>query len=398
MMKYRLILCGLLLAVFVLAAPAAAQEANLLDSCVQTYDPQADYFPDKVTVQVAEGFSVEYFGSYKQVTVHTPWMGAEEPLTYTLVQCGTPVPTDVESDGVIEVPVQRVVSMSTSFLPALTDQGLLDKIAAIDTVLYTGNPAVIDAVTAGTIAEIGGGGSGQEINVERLIDLQPGLVLIQRFSADDTGFAVLEQAGLPVVVNSDFMDTSPLGVAEWGKFISLFFNTEATANDLFERTLSHYDELKALAASVDQRPTVFAGTPYDGTWYMPGGRSYLAQLLADAGADYLWADDETTGSLFLDFETVFDRAAEADYWVNVNQFWGSLQDAAAEDDRYTGFAAFQNGQVYSNNARLNANGGSDYFESGYANPDVILADLVAIFHPDLLPDYTLYFYQQVPSG
>lgn len=393
MMTFRtlfLIVCLLLL-----TAPAAAQTGNLRDSCVETYDAQADYFPDKATVQVAEGFRVEYFGNYKQVTVNTPWMGADKPLTYTLVQCGTPAP-DVPSDGVIEVPVRRAVSMSTSFLPPLTTQGLLDKLVAVDTVLYTVNPAVIEGVSSGAIAEIGGGGSGQDIAIERLIDLQPDLILTQRFSADDTGVAVLEQAGLPVVVNSDFMDTSPLGVAEWGKFISLFFNTEAEANAAFDHVQGHYNDLKAQVAGVTVHPTVFAGTPYDGTWYMPGGRSYLAQLLADAGADYLWADDASTGSLFLDFESVYDRAVGADYWVNVNQFWGSLKDAEAEDSRYTGFAAFQDGQVYSNNARVNANGGSDYYESGYASPDVILADLVAIFHPDLLPDYTLYYYQAVP--
>ncbi len=394
-MKFWIILFTALL--LTLAVPAAAQDGNLQESCVTTYDPQADYFPDKVTVQAAEGFIVEYFGNYKQVTVQIPWMGAEKPLVYTLVQCGTPAP-DVPSDGVIEVPARRAVAMSTSFLPAFTDQELMDVLVAVDTVLYTRNPAVITGVAAGTIAEVGGGYSGQEVNVERLIDLQPDLVLTQRFSADDTDFAVLQQAGLPMVVASDFMDTSPLGVAEWGKFISLFFNTEAAANARFEATQTHYAEIKALTAGATARPTVFAGTPYDGTWYMPGGRSYLAQLLADAGADYLWADDTSTGSLFLDVETVFDRASAADYWMNVNQFWGSLKDAEAEDSRYTGFAAFQNGQVYSNNARLNENGGSDYYESGYANPDVILADLVAILHPDLLPDYTLFYYQQIPAS
>jgi iron complex transport system substrate-binding protein len=364
--------------------------------CVSTYDAGLDYFPAEVTAQVAEGFSVEYFNHYKVVTVQTPWPEAEAPLTYLLVQCGTPVPEGyADVAAVIEVPVQRVISMSTSFLPHLDAQGLLDRLVAVDTVLYTSNPAVQTAVEDGTVLQIGGGGSGQAVNVEQVIDLEPDLILTQRYYAGDTDYPALQEAGLPTVLNADFLDTSPLGVAEWGKFLSLFFNTEALAETQFAEVKGRYDALRQQTESLESRPTVFAGTPYDGTWYMPGGRSYLAQLLADAGADYLWADDPSTGSLFLDFETVFDRAAEADFWVNVNPYWASLADAEAEEPRYAGFAAFQNDQVYSNNARLNANGGSDYFETGYANPDLILADLVRIFHPDVLPDHELYFYKRI---
>lgn len=386
----------LLIVVLILAlgfTPALA--ASNPTECVSAYDANLDYFPAKVTAQVAEGFSVEYFNHYKVVTVQTPWPEAEAPLTYLLVQCGTPVPDDVAADAVIEVPVQRVISMSTSFLPHLDAQGVLDRIAAIDTVLYTSNPAVQTAVEDGSVLQIGGGGSGQAVNVEQVIDLEPDLILTQRFFAGDADYPALQEAGLPTVLNADFLDTSPLGVAEWGKFLSLFFNTEALAETQFAEVKGRYDALQQQTESLTGRPTVFAGTPYDGTWYMPGGRSYLAQLLADAGADYLWADDESMGSLFLDFETVFDRAAEADFWVNVNPYWASLADAEAEEPRYAGFAAFQNDQVYSNNARLNANGGSDYFETGYANPDLILADLVRIFHPDVLPDHELYFYKRI---
>jgi iron complex transport system substrate-binding protein len=376
--------------------PASAQEANLLDGCVTAYDPLIDYFPEKVTVEAASGFSVEYYNHYKQVTVNTPWPGAEQALQYVLVQCGTPAPKDLGAAAVIEVPVTSIVSMSTSFLPHLTTQGLLDKLVGVDTALYTSNPDVVQRVQDGDAIEIGGGGSGQQVNVEALIELEPALIMTQRFYAEETDYPLMQEAGLPVVINADFIDTSPLGVAEWGKFISLFFNTEGLAQESYTAVQSRYDTLRELAASSDEAPTVFANTPYDGTWFMPGGQSYLAQLLRDAEANYLWSDDESTASLFLDFETVFDTAVDADYWVNVNQFWSSLQDAEAEDQRYTGFAAYQNGNVYTNNARTNGNGSSDYYESGYANPDVILADLVKIFHPDLLPEHELYYYRRVP--
>lgn len=397
-MKSRIVVSLLLMLVIGFAIPVHAQEAvNLQDACAETYDAAVDYFPEKVTVDEAQGFSVEYFNNYKVVTLNTPWSDATEPLQYVLVQCGTPAPSDLPDAKVIEVPVPSIVSMSTSILPALDAQGLLDKLVAVDTALYTTNQAVVDGVADGSILEIGGGGTGTEVNVEQLIDLEPGLVMTQRFSSADTSYPTLEEAGLPVVINADFLDTTPLGVAEWGKFISLFFNTEGTAQELFEGVQTRYNDLKALVADVETRPTVFAGTPYEGTWYMPGGRSYLAQVLADSGAAYYWADDTSTGSLPLDFETVFDTVVDADFWVNVI-FWNTLDDAKAADERFTQFKAYQDGNIFSNNARANANGGSDYYESGYANPDVILADLIAIFHPDLLTDHELYYYKQLEPG
>src|SRR5262249_21380263 len=147
-----------------------------------------------------------------------------------------------------------------------------------------------------------------------------------------------------------------------------------------------------------KRPTVFANTPYQGTWFMPGGKSYLAQFFADAGADYLWKDDPSTGSVSLSFESVFDKAADADFWVNAGFFWTQKADALADDSRCEHVAAFNSGQVYTNNGHVNANGGSDCFESGVADPDRILADLVKIFHPDLLPDHELYYYRQLPEA
>jgi iron complex transport system substrate-binding protein len=164
------------------------------------------------------------------------------------------------------------------------------------------------------------------------------------------------------------MENLPLGRAEWIKFIALFFNREADATAIFDGIVDEYTALTELAAGAETRPTVFTDSAYEGTWYMAGGDSYTAHLLADAGADYIYKDDESTASLYLDFETVLDDAAGADFWVNANGFWFSPEDALASDERYAEFAAFQNQQVYLNNQRMNAFGGIDYYESGVASP------------------------------
>jgi iron complex transport system substrate-binding protein len=266
-------------------------------------------------------------------------------------------------------------------------------LVGVDSITYTNTQAVIDKYDAGNLAAVSP--NFGELNTELLIDLQPGLIMAQRFDDTDTVYPALQAAGLPVVLNADFLDTTPLGQAEWGKYISLFFNTEARAQEAFDGVATRYNDLAKLAATAEEQPTVFANTPYQGSWFMPGGESYLAQFFADAGAAYIWADDTSTGSIPLDFETVFDKASDADFWVNAGFFWQKKADALAEDDRFDQFAAFNNGNVYTNNGHVNANGGSDYFETGVANPDLILADLVKIFHPDLLPDHQLYFYRQL---
>jgi iron complex transport system substrate-binding protein len=391
----------LLLIVFALFAtvgvmlPVAAQAptANLTSECVKTYDEKTDYFPEKVTVDAASDFTVDYYNNYKVVRVPTPWQGAKAPLVYVLVQCGTTAPVVKDATAIINIPVKSVVSLSTSFLPHLTSQNVLDKVAAVDTAAYTSNEAIVNGVKDGKIAEVGGGGGGTDINVEKLIDLKPELILSQRFSDDDKSYPAMQQAHLPVVIDADFLDATPLGVAEWGKFISVFFNTEAIAQKTFSDVNDRYEKVATLAKSATTQPTVFVNTPYSGTWYMAGGKSYVATLIRDAGGKYLWADDTTTGSISLSLEEVLDKAVDADFWVNV--FPTTQKDVLSQDERLNQFAAFKNGQIYTNNARMNANGGSDYYEGGYANPDVILSDLVKIFHPDLLPDYKLYFYAQL---
>jgi iron complex transport system substrate-binding protein len=289
------------------------------------------------------------------------------------------------------VPVQQIATMSTSYLPFLDMYGLLDRLVAVDDVTYVNNPAVLAMAEAGTLVQIG---YGAGVNVEQILDLAPDLVMTYGSGSPEyDAHPVLLNAGLKVAVNAEWLETSPLGRAEWGKFIALFFNKEATAESTFADTVARYEDLKAKAAAAE-KPTVLTDSEYQGSWYVAGGRSFTAQLLADAGAAYLWADDESTGSIPVAFEAVFDKAAAADFWLNVG-FVNSLEEMKAADERYTDFAAFQKGNVWNNNKRQNANGGNDYYESAVAQPDAVLADLIAIFHPELMPEHAFVYYQRL---
>lgn len=374
-------------------AEAAAPTANLTDSCVTDYAEGVDYFPDKVAVESAASFSVEYHDSYKVVTTLTPWPGAEETFQYVLVQCGTPAPEGYDDATVMEVPVDTAVAMSTSYITHMEDLGLLDHLIGLDSFLYVSNPTVREMIDAGDLTEIAPTG---EINVEAALDLDPGMIMT--FSSGmpeyDTHPALIA-AGLPVVMNGDWTETEPLARAEWVKFMALFFNAEGRANELYSNVVEEYTAAAELAANAGNNPTVVSDAPYEGTWYVPAGEAYTSRLIADAGGDYVFADNEESGTLYLDFETVYDQGLDADVWVNL---WGfdSLSDLLAADERFGDFNAFQQGNVYGNDAR-GTEFGSEIWETGVARPQLVLLDLIKIFHPDLLPDHELYYYRQLPE-
>lgn len=376
---------------FLLAVPVLGQDAvlemNLTDECVSEFDDTVDYFPEKVEVDYAEGFSVEYFNNYKVVTI-VPWVGAEETRTYILVQCGTDAPDNIEADAVVTVPVERMVTLSTTILPHLESQDLLDNLVGVDTLAFTSTDAVLER--SEDIAEVGSGFSG--FNVELMLDIEPDVIMGQQFFGGDTAFDPVTETGLTVVLNSDFADTSPLAAAEWGKYISLFFNTEALANETFETVESEYNALVELTADVEARPTVIAATPFQGAWFMPAGDSTVAEFIEDAGGDFLFSDLDGT-SVQLSLEEVLEQGSEADYWVNLNQTWLTLDEMLADDERYAEFAALDAGNVWNNNLQQNEMGGNAYFESGFVNPHLVLADLIAILHPDLLPEHEFVYYR-----
>ncbi|MEB3314427.1 MAG: ABC transporter substrate-binding protein [Cyanobacteriota bacterium] len=377
---------------FTLAPPAPpARRVAAEADCPAVYDPTQDYFPDKVEPAYATGFAVEYHRHYKVVTVNSPWKGADTALTYLLVQCGTPVPQGFESAQVIRVPAQRVVALSTTHLPHLDVLGQVDTLVGVDQFATVNTASVRQKIDQGHLQEFT---SGRTVNLERLLAAEPDLVLTFAMGNGDTDrHDRLIQAGVPMAIVAEYLESSPLGRAEWLKFTALFFNQEARAEQVFSPIAQDYNALLQITQDLEQRPTVFTGFSYEGTWYMPGGQSYAAHLLRDAGATYLWANSEWADSLPLDFEAVYERAAGADFWVNVSQDWFSQADVIAADPRYGQFLALQAGRVFNNNARLNPTGGNDYWEGGLINPHWVLADLIKIFHPDLLPHHNFIYYQ-----
>ena len=376
---------------FLLALPAAAEPAtNILSGSVDVYDPSIDYFPSKVTLKHARGFTVEYHPHYKVLRVLNPWKGSTETFTYLLIQRGTPDPGGFETAHRIQVPIARFVSLSTTYLSHLEAIGARESLVGMSATRFAYAPWVRERIERGETIETGTGGG---INREAIVASEPDLVMTYG-SGNPSGDAhpKLMEMGIPVAINAEFMEQTPLGRAAWMKYTALFFNREAEVEQAFARIEMRYNELSLLGRAAMPKPTVFTNISWQGLWHASGGKSFIAFLLADAGADYTWKDTPGDRSMPLDFETVFERAQNADFWINTG-VWRSIDEAISSDERYNLFAAFRNRQMYNHIGRVNEHGGNDYFESGIANPHFVLADLIKIFHPDLLPDHTLFYYR-----
>lgn len=361
-------------------------------NCVSDYNPNQDYFPYKISVKSAQGFTVEYKKNYKIVTVKEPWEKANQNFQYILVQCGTPAPQEFKPTQIINIPVNSVIALSNTHLPHLVSLNVVDKLVGVNDINRANTSQVQEKIKAGKIESVGNGSS---LNIEKIIELNPDLVTTYGTGNPQTdSYPKLAEAGLKVAINAEYRENSPMGRSEWLKFTGLFFNREEQAEKVFSQINQNYQKMVTKAQAIKKRPQVFTGFNFKGTWYAPGCKSYVAQYLTDAGADLICIEN-SEGSTPIAFENMFARAANADYWFNGSQEWKSLADIIADDKRYGEFKAFKIGNVYNNNLRLNPGGGNDYWESGIINPDVVLADLIKILHPQVLPNHQLFYYRKL---
>ena len=381
--------------------PASALDANLTEGCVRDYDPAVDYFPDKAVVEDATRFSVEYFNHYKVARVSDAFDGAPG-FVYVLTQCGTPGPDSADFPAgaqFIEVPSGGLITLSTTQLPALSLLGLLDELVAVDSGFYISTPEVTDLIAAGQISEVG---FGAEINIERVLELAPDLIMSYGYNPATDAHPVLLEAGIFTALDASWRELSPLGRAEWLKFSALFYNREAEAEAIYAEIAADYAAVQAAAAAVmtDERPAVLLNTfsGYSDAWYIPGGGTYVGQLMRDAGGDVLLAEADSVGSQPLSFEVVYDSGLAADIWLIDTFGVNTSAELLAQDSRFGDFAAFQSGAVWNNNRDENANGGNNFYEWGVVQPHLVLADLLAIFHPELLPSHEFAFYQQLDTA
>ncbi|HWQ63377.1 MAG TPA: ABC transporter substrate-binding protein [Methanospirillum sp.] len=356
-----------------------------------------DLFPDKISLEYANGFSVEYHGTYKVVRIHDPWGREGENRTYLLVQRGESVPSGYPNARVFHIPVKSVVTLSSVHLPNIMALNETSSIVGHNGISTVYNEEFHRLADAGKIVEVGSGTLSMDttLQTEKLIELEPDIVFCSaNGNPEYDNQNKLLEAGLSPAVTGDWMENHPLARAEWIKYYALFFNKEKVATEFFDQIKANYTALCEKTANVSKKPTLFAGIEYQGTWYAPGKNSYVARLFSDAGGDYVLRNNSDKGDSILDFESVYDTSSNAEYWLNTG-YTSNIQEMMALDSRYNKFSAVKAGNVYQFNARVNKFGGNDYWESGIIHPDIILADIVKILHPEVLPDHELYYYSRI---
>lgn len=343
------------------------------------------------SVTYAKGFKISSVSNSKLIEVTYPFQGATSGYKYLLVPTGKEVPAHEADTKVIYVPIQRIVCTSTTHIPLLEYLDATEKLVGFPTTDYISSEKARKLIDAGKVQELG---TDKGMNIEQLAVLKPDLVMGYTMTADYGQFRKIEELGIPVVINAEYLEEHPLGRAEWIKFMALFLGKEKEANEVFQMIEKNYLNTRALAARADRKPTVLSGVVYSDAWFLPGGHNYAAKLINDAGCEYLWSSDSSKGFLQLSFESVYEKAHAADLWIGVASF-NTLEEIKNADARYTKFKPYQTKQVYTFNARKGAKGGSEFLELGYLRPDIILNDLVKIAHPDLLPEFELYFHKQL---
>ncbi|UII33999.1 ABC transporter substrate-binding protein [Fulvivirga ulvae] len=366
----------------------------LVAACNSPKQEGTSTLPTRQPVQLkhASLFSIKQQDGFKKITVQNPWDTTALYATYILIHKGDPVPENLPKDVfIVEIPISSIVTLSTTHLGLLHTLGAEQSLIGHSTLDYIYNPSIKERALNGEIAEVG---NTQNLNIETLIDLRPDLMMTTGHAQIHDNLKLLEKSGVPIAYNIEWMESSPLARAEWLKFMAAFLEKDAMADSIFNHIEDEYEQIKAEAIAVSDKPSVLAGAKYKDTWSMPGGNSYAAQLLKDANASYYWFSDKSRGSIPLSFETVIDKQLNADIWINPGGFT-ELAEFIDHDERYTRFSAFQQKKVYNIYGRINETGANDYWETGLVNPHLILKDLIKIIHPEKFPDHQLIYYKKL---
>jgi iron complex transport system substrate-binding protein len=340
-------------------------------------------------VRFASGFSLVRYGGFTVLSVSHPWPSAEKTYRYVLAEKGAHIPDSLSQIETIRVPVKRLVATSTTHLPSLEMLGSADALVGFPMLGWISSGAFKKRIAAGKIRELG---SNQNLNTETVLALQPDVIIGYGIDNHNPSLDNLQRSGLKVVLDGDWNEQTPLGKAEWLKLFGALLGKRRQADSLFQNISERYQNLLKEAANMREKPTVLIGGLYENRWNVPKGDSWGAIFVRDAGGHYLWNGVRGTGSLALSFESVLEKAADADVWIAPGTY-SSLEELTASNPHYAQFSAFRNHRVFG--FRKGAGGGILYYELAPNRPDLVLEDLMAIFFPEKFPKRELIFFKKL---
>lgn len=346
-----------------------------------------------IPVNYAKGFTISDNGQFRKITVINPWQQSKGiNFEYYLVDGTGNISFESDGKQVIRTPVKRVICLSTSHIGFLDALNEIQSLIALSGPGFASNPQVQKAVATKKISDIG---YDQGINYELILSLKPDLIMAYGVGSEVTGFInKLRDLGLNVILIGEYLENSPLAKAEWIKFVGAFYNKDQEAADYFSAIEKNYNQIMQKVAAVKNHPVVLTGLPYKDAWWMAGGNSNLAALIRDAGGEFLWKKNTSAESFIVSLEEVVIRSAKADFWINCGTI-NTLDELLSTDRRFASFRQVREEAIFNNNLLINPGGGNDYWERGVVRPDLILADLVKIFHPECDSGKVFNFYKRV---
>lgn len=355
-------------------------------SCGMKHRTQGKTISSGNRLKYALGFSMVDTGNCTLVEVYNPWSKYEILERYVFSE---EIPDAQFPNAVyVKTPVDRSIILSSTYLGMISELNARNAVIACSNASWIYDSALFDMYQRGKLLDLG---SDLTVSPEPVLALNPTAVVKYIYIARDALDEVLKNAGVPVIYNIEFMEGHPLGRTEWIKLFGVMLGKRAQADSIFSMVEQNYLHYSKLAQLAESKKTALIGSSYKGTWFAVGGNSYVSKLLRDANIDYYWSSDSSTGGLPLNFESVLLNQKEADIWINANA--SSLKEILTVEPRCEVFKAFQQGEVYHYNKRINPNGGLDYYESGVVRPDILLYDLIKIAHPELAdkPGETIYW-------
>ncbi|WP_226742905.1 ABC transporter substrate-binding protein [Polaribacter gangjinensis] len=349
-------------------------------------EKKSDILIEKNTkITYVKGFQIIENKASSKLIISNPYQNSAEIFEYTLSKNPT-------SKNEIQLPISRIVVTSTTHIPMIELLNEENSIVGFPSTYYISSEKTRQRVDGGFIKEIG---KENLLNTEVILNLEPDLVVGYSVSTADKSLEIIKKSGIPVIYNGDWLEETPLGRAEWIQFFGLLFDKQQKADSIFKSIENAYLEAKKLAMKNPKKPTILSGAVMSkDIWNLPAGESFVAKFLADANLDYLWKDSQGKGSLSLSFESVFERAKEADFWIAPGYF-SSKKEMLQHNKLYAEFAAFKNDNIYTPTLKKGKTGGVIYYELAPTRPDLVLKDLIKITNPDLLPNYKLTFFEKM---
>lgn len=330
-------------------------------------------------IKYAKGLTIDSLNNFVRVTLSNPWDNSNKILSrYYLVRKSDITTDSIPDDGVIiQIPLEQIAVSSGTHIGFIEAFDKLDIIRGICYPDRIFNDTIRARYSRNELQDLG---DPFQINMESLIALRPEAIIASGYSEQDEYSKRMQRSGAPVIFVNEWMEPSPLGRAEWIKFIGLLLDQENQSQTKFDEIERAYLRLSALTAKAEKKPAILTGENFRGTWYMPGGNNWMAQLFRDAGADYYFDLNESSGSIPMSTEEVMSKFYRAPYWFNVNA--QDMNELITADAKHSFFEAYKTKQVFNNNAQTNGLA-NQYWERGVIEPHIILRDYIQILHPEL---------------